>query len=75
MSVRIALRPARCISSSKACASTAMCSGDDAVSVEHRRNLPGRAQRMRAGRAELLRVLDGEIELFSGHGFLYKRTR
>ena len=49
--------------------------GDRAVPVEHRRKLAGRAQRMCAGRAELLAVLDGKVELFIGHGFLYKRTR
>ncbi len=48
--------------------------GDYAVPVEDRRKLPGRAQRVRAGRAELLAVLDRKVELFIRHGFLYRRT-
>ena len=47
--------------------------GHDAVPVEHRRDLARGAKRLCAGRAELGTLLDGQRELFSSHGFLYKR--
>ena len=51
------------------------CSGDDAVPVEHRRNLAGRAQRVRSGRAELRAPLDGEVESLLATASFYKRSR
>src|SRR5579862_2428777 len=44
--------------------------GDDAVTVKHGGHLPDCAQVLCAGRAEPATLLDGEFELFTGHGFL-----
>jgi hypothetical protein len=47
--------------------------GDGAMTVEHGWDFSGRTERLRSGRTELGTLLDGELELFSSHGFLYKR--
>ena len=49
--------------------------GYDAMPVEHRWDLSGRAQCLGSGCAEFLSSLDGELEVFCSHGFLYKRRR
>jgi hypothetical protein len=47
--------------------------GHDAMPVKHGWNFAGGAQRLRAGRTKLGAPLDGEVQFFASHGFLYKR--